>query len=240
MAGKSREPREAAKLPNTSVKAAPKTVVRATTAPDLHPNDENVIRAAATPDPHPNDKNDTSGPATLTPYERMKKLVAAKDDRTDTVVMNTVEGLKARLQEQDRSGSGAVSGVIRMRLLWVSDHTCKQRNLVRLHLVDANAPESLEDQLKMTKRQGSTNYSSGEMEHLLALVRQHLPATKPEWIDVSAAYNATKEPRWKRRGAVSLKRKFRSMGLPSKRGDSRWADATRWVHDDEAATSESD
>ncbi|KAE8886205.1 hypothetical protein PF003_g29726 [Phytophthora fragariae] len=91
MAGKSREPREAAKLPNTSVKAAPKTVVRATTAPDLHPNDDNVIRAAATPDPHPNDKNDTSGPATLTPYERMKKLVAAKDDRTDTVVMNTVE-----------------------------------------------------------------------------------------------------------------------------------------------------
>ncbi|KAE9119598.1 hypothetical protein PF006_g18324 [Phytophthora fragariae] len=94
MAGKSREPREAAKLPNTSVKAAPKTVVRATTAPDLHPNDDNVIRAAATPDPHPNDKNDTSGPATLTPYKRMKKLVAAKDDRTDTVVMNTVEGMR--------------------------------------------------------------------------------------------------------------------------------------------------
>ncbi|KAE8905216.1 hypothetical protein PF003_g11041 [Phytophthora fragariae] len=67
------------------------------------------------------------------------------------------------------------------------------------------------------------------MEHLLALVRQHLPATKLEWIDVSEAYNATKEPQWKRRGAVSLKRKFRSMGLPSKRGDSRWADATRWV-----------
>ncbi|KAE8961270.1 hypothetical protein PR001_g30097 [Phytophthora rubi] len=126
MAGKSREPREAAKLPNTSVKAAPKTfvraatapdlhpndenVIRAATAPDVHPNDENVIRAAATPDPHPNDENDTSGPATPTPYERMKKLVAAKDDRTDTVVMNTVEGLKARLQEQDRSGSGAVSG----------------------------------------------------------------------------------------------------------------------------------
>ncbi|KAE8990985.1 hypothetical protein PR001_g21352 [Phytophthora rubi] len=54
------------------------------------------------------------------------------------------------------------------------------------------------------------------MEHLLALVRQHLTATKPEWIDVSAAYNATKEPQWKRRSAVILKRKFRSMGLPSK------------------------
>ncbi|KAE8973318.1 hypothetical protein PR001_g24562 [Phytophthora rubi] len=145
MAGKSREPREAAKLHKTSVKAAPKTGVRAAAAPDLHPNDENATRAAATPDPHPNGENDTSGPVTLTPYERMKKLVAAKDDRTDTVVMNTVEGLKPRLQEQDRSGSGVVSGVIRMRLLWVSDHTCKQWNLVRLHLVDANAPECLED-----------------------------------------------------------------------------------------------
>ncbi|KAE9003070.1 hypothetical protein PF011_g13053 [Phytophthora fragariae] len=165
MAGKSREPREAAKLPKKSVKAAPKTVVRAAAAPDLHPNDENVIRAAAapdphpndenmirattTPDPHPNDENGTSGPATLTPYERMKKLLAAKDDRTDTVVMNTVKGLKARLQEQGESGSGVVSGVIRMRLFWVSDHTYKQWNLVRLHLVDANAPESLEDQLKV-------------------------------------------------------------------------------------------
>ncbi|KAE9280770.1 hypothetical protein PR003_g27865 [Phytophthora rubi] len=67
------------------------------------------------------------------------------------------------------------------------------------------------------------------MEHLLALVRQHLPATKPEWIDLSAAYNATKGPQWKRRSAASLKRKFRSMGLPPKRGDSRWSDATRWV-----------
>ncbi|KAE9003897.1 hypothetical protein PF005_g13444 [Phytophthora fragariae] len=63
--------------------------------------------------------------------------------------MNTVEGLKARLQEQDESGNGVVSGVIRMRLIWVSDHTYKQWNLVRLHLVDANAPERLEDQLKV-------------------------------------------------------------------------------------------
>jgi hypothetical protein len=83
--------------------------------------------------------------------------------------------------------------------------------------------------VQMTKRPGSTNYSGGEMEHLLALVRQHLPATKPEWIDVSAAYNATKEPQWKRRSAVSLKRKFRSMGLTSKRADSRWSDAARRV-----------
>ncbi|KAE8900915.1 hypothetical protein PF002_g22293 [Phytophthora fragariae] len=90
MAGKSSEPREAAKLPKKSVKAAPKTVVRAAAAPDLHPNDDNVIRAAAAPDPHPNDENGTSGLATLTSYERMKKLLAAKDDRTDTVVMNTV------------------------------------------------------------------------------------------------------------------------------------------------------
>ncbi|KAG7375107.1 hypothetical protein PHYPSEUDO_003986 [Phytophthora pseudosyringae] len=63
--------------------------------------------------------------------------------------MDTVVGLNARLQEQEESGSGVVAGVIRIRLFWVSDHTCKQWNLVRLHLVDANAPESLEYQLKV-------------------------------------------------------------------------------------------
>ncbi|KAG7379765.1 hypothetical protein PHYPSEUDO_008213 [Phytophthora pseudosyringae] len=146
MAGKSREPREAAKLPKQSVKAAPQTVIRAVAAPDTQPSNENVIRAAAAaPYTQPNNENDALVPATLTPYERMRQLLAARNDHTDTIVMDTVEGLKARLQEQEKRGSGVVAGVIQMRLLWVSDHTYKQWNLVRLHLVDANAPESLED-----------------------------------------------------------------------------------------------
>jgi hypothetical protein len=87
MTGKSREPREAAKLPKKSVKVAPTTVVRAAAAPDPRPNDEDVKRAAAA------DENNASGPATLTPYERMKKVFAAKEDRIDAVAMDTVEGM---------------------------------------------------------------------------------------------------------------------------------------------------
>ncbi|KAG7382634.1 hypothetical protein PHYPSEUDO_004665 [Phytophthora pseudosyringae] len=133
MAGKSRQPRSCQTAKTKSVKAAPKTVIRAVAATDTQPNNE----------------NDALGPATLTPYARMRQLLAAKNDHTDTIVMDTVEGLKTRLQEQEESGSGVVAGVIRMRLLWVSDNTYKQWILVRLHLVNANAPESLEDQLKM-------------------------------------------------------------------------------------------
>jgi hypothetical protein len=38
---------------------------------------------------------------------------------------------------------------IRMKLLWISDHTYKQWQLVRLHLVDAASPESLDDMLNV-------------------------------------------------------------------------------------------
>ncbi|KAG7387262.1 hypothetical protein PHYPSEUDO_014548 [Phytophthora pseudosyringae] len=110
-------------------------LAKAPTSSELSPNNENVIRAAtAAPDTQPNNENDALDPATLTPYERMRQLLAARSDRTDTVVMDTVEGLNARLQEQEESGSGVVAGVIRMRLFWVSDHTYKQWNLVRLHI----------------------------------------------------------------------------------------------------------
>ncbi|KAE9276841.1 hypothetical protein PR003_g28952, partial [Phytophthora rubi] len=74
MAGKSREPREAAKLPKKSVKAAPKTVVRAAAAPDLHPNDDNVIRAAAAPDPHPNDENMIRATTTPDPHNTTTRM----------------------------------------------------------------------------------------------------------------------------------------------------------------------
>jgi hypothetical protein len=38
---------------------------------------------------------------------------------------------------------------IRMKLLWISGHQYKDWKLSRLHLVDANAPEHLEEMLKV-------------------------------------------------------------------------------------------
>ncbi|KAE9003138.1 hypothetical protein PR001_g18057 [Phytophthora rubi] len=70
----------------------------------------------------------------------------------------------------------------------------------------------------MTKRHGSTNYSIGEMRRLLELVQASLPASRADWEAVAADYNAVKEPQWKRRDAMSLKRKFRSMSLASHHG----------------------
>ncbi|KAE8971098.1 hypothetical protein PR001_g26997 [Phytophthora rubi] len=70
----------------------------------------------------------------------------------------------------------------------------------------------------MTKRHGSTNYSIGEMRRLLELVQASLPASRANWEAVAADYNAVKEPQWKRRDAMSLKRKFRSMSSTSHHG----------------------
>jgi hypothetical protein len=37
--------------------------------------------------------------------------------------------------------------IIRMKLLWISDHSYEQWKLVRLHFGDADSPESLEELL---------------------------------------------------------------------------------------------
>jgi hypothetical protein len=39
--------------------------------------------------------------------------------------------------------------IIRMKLLWISDHSYEQWKLVRLHFVDADSPESLEELLQV-------------------------------------------------------------------------------------------
>jgi hypothetical protein len=75
----------------------------------------------------------------------------------------------------------------------------------------------------MTKRQGSSNYTASEMACLLKIVKSHLPASKKDWEHAAAAYNATKEPGWKPRDAVSLTRKYRSMCMASSQFDSERA-----------------
>ncbi|KAE9276819.1 hypothetical protein PR003_g28960 [Phytophthora rubi] len=56
------------------------------------------------------------------------------------------------------------------------------------------------------------------MRRLLELVQASLPASRADWEAVAVDYNAVKEPQWKRRDAMSLKRKFRSMSLASHHG----------------------
>ncbi|KAE8982327.1 hypothetical protein PR003_g28273 [Phytophthora rubi] len=81
----------------------------------------------------------------------------------------------------------------------------------------------------MTKRQGSSNYTTSEMKFLLALVQSYLPASKRDWDLVAAAYNTRKEPRWKPRNAVSLTRKYRNMCLVSNKVETELACTIRRV-----------
>ncbi|KAG2802467.1 hypothetical protein PC112_g19614 [Phytophthora cactorum] len=154
-------------------------------------------------------------PEPLTPYQRMQEILSAKAavEEHGPILVDTVKGLKTHLQ----------------------DHTYEQWQLIRMHFVDARAPEPLEKILRvfrdprreqMTKHRGSTNY---EMHCLLNLIRKHLPVASAEWEAVSALYNATKEPQWKARNGASLKRKFCSMCIASKLGGTELVSATIWV-----------
>ncbi|KAG3045491.1 hypothetical protein PC121_g21235 [Phytophthora cactorum] len=153
-------------------------------------------------------------PEPLTPYQRMQEILSAKAavEEHGPILVDTVKGLKTHLQ----------------------DHTYERWQLIRMHFVDARAPEPLEKILRvfrdpreqMTKHRGSTNY---EMHCLLNLIRKHLPVASAEWEAVSALYNATKEPQWKARNGASLKRKFCSMCIASKLGGTELVSATIWV-----------
>ncbi|RAW21942.1 hypothetical protein PC110_g21616 [Phytophthora cactorum] len=163
-------------------------------------------------------------PEPLTPYQRMQEILSAKAavEEHGPIVVATVEGLKTHLQGKNQTTRIR----IRMKLIWTSDHTYEQWQLIRMHFVDARAPEPLEKILRMTKHRGSTNY---EMHCLLNLIRKHLPVASAEWEAVSALYNATKEPQWKARNGASLKRKFCSMCIASKLGGTELVSATIWV-----------
>ncbi|KAE9274773.1 hypothetical protein PR003_g29510 [Phytophthora rubi] len=40
--------------------------------------------------------------------------------------------------------------LLRMKLLWISDHAYGQWKLIRMHFVDAQAPETLDDMLSVS------------------------------------------------------------------------------------------
>jgi hypothetical protein len=100
----------------------------------------------------------------------MRQLLAQRDPAGGPVVVDTAEGMccwhpRAVLNGDDGflcivvlspglklhvQGKGCDSKLlIRMKLLWISGHKYKDWELARLHLVDANAPERLEEMLKV-------------------------------------------------------------------------------------------
>jgi hypothetical protein len=85
-----------------------------------------------------------------------------------------VFGLQSYLQGKDR----AAKVLIRMKLLWISDHTYGQYKLIRLHLVDARAPESLKDMLRVRCQHQAFN---SERIHLIFQCRYRYfkPHTRP-------------------------------------------------------------
>ncbi|EGZ29343.1 hypothetical protein PHYSODRAFT_469259 [Phytophthora sojae] len=85
----------------------------------------------------------------MTPCQRMKALLAAKalERKESAPVVSTVENLREFLQ---RKGE-LIPIVIRMKLVWITDHVYGTWKLVRLHFTDAEAPESLDNLLSVYK-----------------------------------------------------------------------------------------
>ncbi|OWZ16912.1 hypothetical protein PHMEG_0009225 [Phytophthora megakarya] len=79
----------------------------------------------------------------LTPYQKMKQLLVDRAATPNTIT--AVEDLQEFLKHPNSEEKVA----IRMKLLWISGHTYQQWQLVRLHLVDADSPESLDDLLSV-------------------------------------------------------------------------------------------
>jgi hypothetical protein len=155
MVGKPRHEAVATKLTKKSMKNAVKVVTR-----------EQYTGAPAT-------SNETTSPeqSSLTPYERMRQLLAQRDPAGGSTVVDTAEGMCCWRPAPERysmvtvvscilllslglkfhvQGKGCDSKLlIRMKLLWISGHQYKDWKLSRLHLVDANAPEPLEEMLKV-------------------------------------------------------------------------------------------
>ncbi|KAF1786142.1 hypothetical protein GQ600_27496 [Phytophthora cactorum] len=86
-------------------------------------------------------------PEPLTPYQRMQEILSAKAavEEHGPIVVATVEGLKTHLQGKNQTTRIR----IRMKLLWTSDHTYGQWQLIWMHFVDARAPEPLEKMLRV-------------------------------------------------------------------------------------------
>ncbi|ETI57090.1 hypothetical protein L914_21566 [Phytophthora nicotianae] len=123
-----------------SKKVAPTTVLREVTLPK------------------PSSNNGVAGP-TLSPYERMRQLLVSRTE--ESRVINTVDDLMIHLTGADKHKPVR----IRMRLIWVSEHTHKPWKFARLYFVDASAQESLEDMLQVFREPYEAN--SQEVDSLL-------------------------------------------------------------------------
>ncbi|KAE8964275.1 hypothetical protein PR001_g29105 [Phytophthora rubi] len=84
-----------------------------------------------------------------TPYQRMRELLGARavEAEQGAIVVDSVEVGRS-------TGSASEEGtpsklLLRMKLLWISDHAYGQWKLIRMHFVDAQAPETLDDMLSV-------------------------------------------------------------------------------------------
>ncbi|GMF31930.1 unnamed protein product [Phytophthora lilii] len=98
----------------------------------------NLPSPGDTSDADPPNRDVTTTETTQTPYQRMQQLLAARADTAGRVLKGQIN---------DSTDNARVTN--RMRLLWISEHTYKSWTSVRLHFVDAGAPETLEDMLSV-------------------------------------------------------------------------------------------
>ncbi|KAE8965244.1 hypothetical protein PF011_g28372 [Phytophthora fragariae] len=84
-----------------------------------------------------------------TPYQRMRELLGARavEAEQGATVVDSVEGLREVLRRKEPTSKL----LLRMKLLWISDHAYGQWKLIRMHFVDAQAPETLDDMLSVFK-----------------------------------------------------------------------------------------
>ncbi|KAG1696463.1 hypothetical protein DVH05_012627 [Phytophthora capsici] len=79
----------------------------------------------------------------LTPYEQLRQRLATEGNSRR---VTRVEDLKSILT---KNADPAERLTMRMKLLWISQHTFKQFNLVKLHFVDEDSPEPLQTLLEL-------------------------------------------------------------------------------------------
>ncbi|KAE9270107.1 hypothetical protein PR003_g30935 [Phytophthora rubi] len=79
----------------------------------------------------------------------MRELLGARavEAEQGATVVDSVEGLREVLQRK----ASTTKLLLRMKLLWISDHVYGQWKLIRMHFVDAQAPETLHDMLSVFK-----------------------------------------------------------------------------------------
>ncbi|KAE9210745.1 hypothetical protein PF005_g11289 [Phytophthora fragariae] len=79
----------------------------------------------------------------------MRELLGARADEAEqgSTVVDSVEGLREVLRRKEPTSKL----LLRMKLLCISDHAYGQWKQMRMHFVDAQAPETLDDILSVFK-----------------------------------------------------------------------------------------